>query len=409
MKRKLISQMRNEWRSNVWMMVELVIVGLVLWAVFMIMLSLKSFYNPYEGMDFNNLYVGNFGYVNDSKSTFRPYEEGRSWTDERDVLLNTLRSNKYVETVGIGTNALPYSFNYNGNLFLTTVDGNNEEYMGNERYMDPEAVKAIRLTGTNGESSEQLAQMLEQGNMFICNLDEETDSLHLDKWRGSDIYNSDSIIMHVGAIIPAIRRYEYEGLYEGRGAVVLPMKPGGWADVVIIRVLPGKGREFMESLTAESLEAGNVYISNMQSVDDMRETANQDISLLYRNTAVCAFFVLMAVFLAFLGAFWFRTGQRVPEIGLRKVNGATNGDIIRRFLAEGLLIMVIPMIFIAVAGYILADNINIIIEGLEPKGWLLWLSYGLMLVSIMLIIVIGIAIPARKAMKVNPAEALSDQ
>ena len=29
MKRKLIQQMRNEWRSNIWMMVELAIVAIV--------------------------------------------------------------------------------------------------------------------------------------------------------------------------------------------------------------------------------------------------------------------------------------------------------------------------------------------------------------------------------------------
>ena len=33
MKRKLLSQMRNEWRSNVWMTVELVVVGTVLFAI----------------------------------------------------------------------------------------------------------------------------------------------------------------------------------------------------------------------------------------------------------------------------------------------------------------------------------------------------------------------------------------
>ena len=36
MKRKLIQQMRNEWRSNIWMMVELAIVAIVVWAMFKI-------------------------------------------------------------------------------------------------------------------------------------------------------------------------------------------------------------------------------------------------------------------------------------------------------------------------------------------------------------------------------------
>ena len=57
MKRKLISQMRNEWRSNVWMTVELIIVGVVLWVIFTAFGTIIHMHQSPKGIDFSDIYM----------------------------------------------------------------------------------------------------------------------------------------------------------------------------------------------------------------------------------------------------------------------------------------------------------------------------------------------------------------
>ena len=73
MKRKLLAQMCHEWRSNIWMTVELLVVGVVLCVVFSILLSIFALHKAPEGADFDNLYTGWIGYIEEDNDAYRPY------------------------------------------------------------------------------------------------------------------------------------------------------------------------------------------------------------------------------------------------------------------------------------------------------------------------------------------------
>ena len=156
-------------------------------------------------------------------------------------------------------------------------------------------------------------------------------------------------------------------------------------------------------------------------MDNIKEDAHKDIKVTYRNVIVCAIFVLVSVFLGFLGSFWYRTQQRVPELALRKVNGATNSDLLRRFISEGLLLLVMPSLLLVPAGLVIIQIINDATEseggstfsmdfqGLPLGQWIIWAGLAMSVASLAIMIVAGIWMPARKAMKVEPAIALKDQ
>ena len=56
MKRKLIIQMLNEWRPNVWLVVELVIVICVLHFLFNSLYGIYLSHSSNKGFDFENVY-----------------------------------------------------------------------------------------------------------------------------------------------------------------------------------------------------------------------------------------------------------------------------------------------------------------------------------------------------------------
>ena len=122
-------------------------------------------------------------------------------------------------------------------------------------------------------------------------------------------------------------------------------------------------------------------------------------------------FLLLNFFLGLLGTFWFRTQQRVSEIAIRMVNGATRSSIFGRLIGEGLLILTVVTV--------VAIGFDILISYLELNQWLngnKYLSWGrtslCVLISYVLMAImisVGIAFPAYRAMHIQPTEALHDE
>ncbi len=411
MKRKLIQQMRNEWRSNLWMGVELFIVGLVLWAIFFVLGILGLIHEPPVCFDLTDIYCGNINTLPDESEARVEYSDSlHDESTDLEVLLTNIRNNPYVESAGTGKNALPYNFNYSGNTLAADIDGKRQQYNGNRRNMSPDFVRTIRLTGTHGESTEELAQMIADGKTIISEFETESDDCDPDAWRGQEIFwaYDSTRTEHVGAIIHGFRRSDYEPMFRG---VIIQNNNTRWLpSLLAVRVKPGKGREFMESLTGASLEFGNVYISYMQSIEHLRTTAHLNVSTTIRNLTAGAIFVMTAVFLGFLGSFWYKTQQRIPELALRRVNGADRGDIMRRLLSEGMMLLLFAAIPTAAAGAFLINNIDPDeMAGLTIPLYVPIATFAAAVASLAMMIAAGIWFPALKAMKINPAEALKDQ
>ena len=77
-----------------------------------------------------------------------------------------------MEVVGAGHNAVPYNYSYNG-IQLAAVDGTDTlYYQANHRIMDANVMRALKVQGANGESTEQLIEMLEDGKVLISTFDD---------------------------------------------------------------------------------------------------------------------------------------------------------------------------------------------------------------------------------------------
>ena len=122
---------------------------------------------------------------------------------------------------------------------------------------------------------------------------------------------------------------------------------------------------------------------------------------------ICMGFLLLTVFLGLLGTFWFRTQQRVREIAMRKVTGAGNRQIFRRLMGEGLIILAIATIPALGLDALLVHYGILMYSQITTDIWVTPLTEaGVVFLLMALMIVAGIYFPARKAMKVEPAEVL---
>ena len=177
-----------------------------------------------------------------------------------------------------------------------------------------------------------------------------------------------------------------------------------------VRVSPDEDHDFINRLLADAerlYRVGNIYIANVRSFKDIRYHFQKAQTDGLRNNLVGMAFLLINIFLGLLGTFWFRTQQRRGEIALHKVHGATNRAVFARLIYEGvlLLLLVTPI----------AAGLDILLAYFELNAWrngttLEWPRLALCAATtfavIALMIVVGIWYPARKAMSVQPAEAL---
>ena len=127
-------------------------------------------------------------------------------------------------------------------------------------------------------------------------------------------------------------------------------------------------------------------------------------------------FLLAVVFLGVLGTFWYRIRRREKEIAIRMVNGASAGDIFRRFLSESMILVGISVLsaIVAVMAIVLIVGKEEIVQMLSEMMQSVSLthvvvSWAAAVICLVAVVVAAIIIPARRAMKVEPAIALKDE
>lgn len=406
--------MLTEWKSNLWIVIELVIVLFVIQFLFGFILSTYDMYSSNKGYNLDGVYYADVKYISSKASDFQPYDSLHSYLTDTNVILSNIRNNPHVEYAAFGSaNAAPYNYNFYGfKLHLAEAD-TTYEYYANRREMDPEMARVIQLVGVNGETTDQLVEMLERGDMLISEMDRNYTWAEgiapAEIFHGREVFigNDTASLYHVGAIVGGMRRVDFEPL----GAGVGYNKPN-WSlnylpQLLGVRVKPGEGRQFIESLTPNDKHHNNAYLSKIVSVDLMRDRAHLQYTQMVRNVLIGAFFLMLVLFLGFLGTFWFRTQQRVGEIALRKVNGATDRDIFKRFIGEGLILF--TMAIVIVETLVIATLSTGLLDNMVPSAKITTCAILLSIIVLALLIVAGIWSPARRAMNVNPAYALKDQ
>lgn len=415
MKRKLIQQMCREWKTNIWLIVELVIVILILQVILGSLCLFGDMHSYSTGKPLKDVYVSNISRLEEDSEGYIPYDSLHTMQTDMEMLMTQLRANPYVEHVASGSyNSLPYSYNFYGQQYYyrDRHGAKSRTVTVNNRSMSPEMLEVLQIHGVNGETPAQLADILRRGDVIMADADEgfADDQPKVSEFLGKDTYEQgDSLkIIHVGAIAQGMRRNDYEP--QRSGTLYNSILPG-WESCIAVRVKPGTGHKFQESLSDKDTQAGNLYIMTpMTSINDMRDSAQLEINQQIRNFIICALFLMLVIFLGFLGTFWFRTQQRVPEIAIRKVNGATNRDIYARFFGESLILLAVAvLVTLPISLWLIFGEPGDSIEIIPYMGHKSLVMGLIITIVLMVLLIIGsVYAPARRATRIDPASALKE-
>lgn len=411
--KKLFTQIKNEWRSNLWLALEMLIVSVVLWYVVDYFYVTIYNYNLPRGFDTSNCYRIGVAQLTDKSPEYIPDRSDDEILQDRETLLSRIRMRPEVEFVSVSNNSYPYNGSNSGTSirYDTIYPRNFAVY----RNVTPDFVQVFRYEGARGETPAQLAEMLNRGEVLI------SDNLFMyDGVKGVDIVGKGLYLdgdttrtYRIGASLNEVQYNDYGGwgddltLVASRGAL-------DYGNEWCVRVKEGYDKDFIENFMEDAdklYRVGNFYITDVKSFDQIRDNYQRSYTNQIRNFCVGMGFLLLNIFLGLLGTFWFRTQQRVGEIAIRMVNGATRSSIFGRLIGEGLLILTVVTV--------VAIGFDILISYLELNQWLngnKYLSWGrtslCVLISYVLMAImisVGIAFPAYRAMHIQPTEALHDE
>jgi predicted permease len=136
--------------------------------------------------------------------------------------------------------------------------------------------------------------------------------------------------------------------------------------------------------------------------DLVRGTVSQDVLLVQ----VTLFFCIVTLILAALGLYGvtaYSTSQRTSEFGLREALGAEPGDVTRLVLGEAVRVAVVGVVIGVPAGLVATRLIRAELFGVGPIDLP---SLGVAIVVLVATAVIASYLPARRAARVGPLEAL---
>lgn len=410
MTKKLFNQIRNEWRSNTWLAVELLLVSVVMWYVVDYIYAQAVTYFEPRGFDISHCYLLEMGELTDKSPEFLPNRTSEEGKDDILELVERLRRRPEVEVVSLSQNSYPY----NGSNSSSKVSYDTLSVECLRRLVTPDFVRVFRYQGTRGETPEQLSEMLKNGDFLGSdNLFNVQDHLLTPLvGKGFHLFDDTTTTVRLGAALQDVRYCDYRQARNSRCMLyALPWYNSGLE--LCLRVHADQDRNFIAQLKEDSerqLRVGNIFLSEVRSFQDVRRAHQQNWYDSVRTYLTGMVFLLLNIFLGLLGTFWFRTQQRRSEIALHMAHGATHSAIFRRLLAEGWLLLVLVTPLALLIDYTLAHaELNAWLNDTTLEWDRLLLCAGISFLLMVLMIAVGIGIPARKAMNIHPAEALHDE
>ncbi|MBO5380823.1 MAG: ABC transporter permease [Bacteroides sp.] len=412
MNKKLFTQIKNEWRSNLWLAIELLLVSVVMWYIVDSLYCTTATYLEPRGFDISHTYHIEMGILNDKSPDYVVYQSDEELRRDVIELVDRLQHRPDIEAVSLSNAAYPY----NGSNSWTPVQliGDNQTPINIvRRIVTPDFLRVFRYTGVNGETPEQLAQMVEEGKFLLSESFCKDRNLKPNELIGKPFYlHGDTTQMHIlGAVLNSVRYSDYQqGDYCLSFVEKLPIDWMDHTQELCVRVRPEYDKEFRARLMADSesqYRIGNIFISNIYSFKDKRRAYQQQQTNDIRNKVTGMSFLMLNVFLGLLGTFWFRTQQRRSEIALHKVHGATKRMVFIRLLSEGLFILLLITPLALLIDFNIAHaELNAFRNGTCLEWDRLLLCVLISFALILAMISIGILIPANKAIQTKPVDAL---
>lgn len=431
----ILHQLWNERSMNGWIFAELLIVSFFLWTVIDPIYVLTANYCIDRGYEADHRYVVRMGRHEADYPGFR--EDMASDSICKEVywrIARIVREQPEVESFSISYQySFPNSGSWSGTqVFPDSISSKKEKgYVHVQRYdfVQSEGSDLFRTYGMRDARTGGEVIMPEDcsGRVFIS----ETMARRLFgtiEVIGEKIYEGE--YAEIAGVLKDFKHRDYEQPYPLIVHVNKDMSGSSfmnWRYSFVLKLKDGVDSDaFEKRFRAEvgpQLSMGNFYFDRLSTFSALsKEMATQTgytnkLRLEYALTG----FAMLCIFLGMVGTFWIRCNARRQEIGVMRSMGASRGVICRQLLLEATLLVTLAFV-VTVPLLLHHTHVNGMYTanmGYEPvvnfAYWQNCFGKHFFVVSLLsYIVLLSIAliatyIPAQRAARVMPADALRDE
>lgn len=109
MTKKLLVQIKNEWRNNLWLALELLVVSVVMWYVVDYLYTRAATYLEPRGFNIENCYLIELGELTPKSPDYIADRKSEDTHNDIAELVERLRRRPEVEAVSLSQNSYPYN------------------------------------------------------------------------------------------------------------------------------------------------------------------------------------------------------------------------------------------------------------------------------------------------------------
>jgi ABC-type antimicrobial peptide transport system permease subunit len=208
-----------------------------------------------------------------------------------------------------------------------------------------------------------------------------------------------------GNIIGVVKDFHFHSLHTEIGPIVMTAaaSPEG---IILMRTMPGQTKQAINSIETLCKQLNPAFPPNYYFVDQQYQKLYQNEQIINKLSNVFAFLAIFISCLGLLGLAMFTAEQRIKEIGIRKVLGASVATLFG-LLSQEFLILVVIALFIAtpIAWYGMNQWLQSFAYKTPLQWWVFAISGGL----IILIALATVSFQAIKAALVNPIKSLRSE
>jgi len=209
-----------------------------------------------------------------------------------------------------------------------------------------------------------------------------------------------------GTIIGVIKDFHFNSLHEQIRPLVLRFGENETYGSALIRTQPGKTKEALAALQSIWKRLNPDFAFNYTFSDDEYQKLYQNEQVTGKLSNAFSFLAIFISGLGLLGLAMFTAEQRVKEIGIRKVLGASVGSVFGLLSKEFLVLVFIALIIAIPVAWYATDKW---LQNFQYYAAIQWWMFGLSGVLIMLIALAVISFQTMKAALINPVNSLRSE
>ena len=209
-----------------------------------------------------------------------------------------------------------------------------------------------------------------------------------------------------GTIVGLVKDFHFNSLHEEVQPLVIRSREQESYGTVMVKTQPGKTKQALASLETLCKQINPSFPFAYNFSDQEYQKLYQNEQVVTKLSDAFAFLAIFISCLGLLGLAMFTAEQRIKEIGIRKVLGASVSSLFR-LLSSEFLVLVIIALFIALP--ISWYAMNHWLQRFAYRTPMQWWMFALSGATIILIAVLTVSFQAIKAALINPIKSLRSE